>query len=47
MTGMGCRAGDLSGRQRLIPAPGWLAIQTAEREFQTLNISNEREGHPA
>ena len=46
MTGRECRAGDLSGRQRLILAPGRLAIQTVEREFQTLNVSNEREGHP-
>ena len=46
MTGKGCRAGDLSCRQRLISAPRRLAIQTVEREFQTVNVSNEREGNP-
>ena len=46
MTGKGCRAGDLSRRQRLISVPRRLAIQTVEREFQTVNVSNEREGNP-
>ena len=46
MTGKACRAGDLSGRQRLISVPRRLAIQTVEREFQTFNVSNEREGNP-
>lgn len=46
MTVKGCRAGELSGRQRLISAPKRLAIQTVEREFQTCNVSYEREGHP-
>jgi len=46
MTGRECRAGDLSDRRRLIVAPRWLAIQMVEREVQTLNVSNKREGHP-